>query len=543
MTLYDISENLGSVQYDATVDLYRQRAIDIAAKEKGLLRYVIDFVGPELMGSIACALDPMSKFQGMLYKAAPVNRTRKILCIEKQRRSYATRGHLVTHQYGNYPKPYDNWIYANPEGKGDLTSQSPIVGYVKDTTKRSRKPDIPFGEFELFKPSFYSSSTSNSAMDTTYVLVNYTPRFTVQYETAERTRFHIGPSHYVVQSSIDSMATSAYNRAISAFAGRGLKLVSETLPSSTRYNLAYQIGELRDLAQTIRGSIAIWKDVERLLGPSAWRKFIAKQPLSDSAYASISHYADALGFGNKVAANAYLTWLFGWQSMYQAVQALVEKPSKITKEINYLISRNSIDTTFRKERSFPLVDAASPPVKYDLVSDETFKRLDTTVKGQCLLRCVINATFRFPPLDEPILRRQLFWRKIGLAPSPSVIYDLIPWTWLLDWFIGLGDYIHIVETIHGDRSLINYGFLTYVEHMQAYNVVNFTRVKQDVQVIDGVKTTSTKTLNFSHSSLYRHKYQLRRSLDHTYGVKIPTSAELSTSQKTILWALLSTKLT
>lgn len=542
MAQKSISENLRDTHYDATVDLYRQRAKDLAAEKSGLTRYIVRLIGPELMGSIACALDPWAKFRIMTYKTAPAKRLRKFSAISGVPRSWENNTLSITRRWGTYPVWHDATSSYPSFSSGATSPQLQVNGFIKDTTARSRTPDVPFGEFELFKPSFESSGYSCEVINGNHTTADGSNGDVVDQKTVSDHIFH-GPNITVAPSSVDTLAGQCAIRAQNAFSTLGLKLVGDTLPTSNRYNLSYQIGELRDLTQTVRGTLSVWISIERTLGPSAWKRFVSKQRLTNSEYQSIEKYADSLGFVNRLAAGAYLTWLFGWQSMLQAAKQLADKPERITKEVNFLIDRQSKSTTLRKKRSFPLVSAAPPSFGYYLIGSDILDSMKISTTGSCELRCVINATWDFPPLDLPALRSKLFWEKLGADVTPSVIYDLIPWTWLYDWFTGLGDYIHCMELITSDKSLINYGFLTYIENMQVTVSIAAHREQQLTTTISVPYHTETATTKvpFNIGAVYRHKYQLRQSLSSQHGVKTPSSIELSSSQKTILWALLSTR--
>lgn len=73
----------------------------------------------------------------------------------------------------------------------------------------------------------------------------------------------------------------------------------------------------------------------------------------------------------------------------------------------------------------------------------------------------MNSTFEFPPVELPQLRRDLSARLYGADIDFKTLYDLVPWSWLVDWFTGFGDYLNVIEAINTDPSLVNYGFVTY----------------------------------------------------------------------------------
>lgn len=50
-------------------------------------------------------------------------------------------------------------------------------------------------------------------------------------------------------------------------------------------------------------------------------------------------------------------------------------------------------------------------------------------------------------------------RLYGLRPSPSVVYNAVPWSWLVDWFTNLGHVIENVEPGVADRLAADYFYV------------------------------------------------------------------------------------
>jgi hypothetical protein len=73
-----------------------------------------------------------------------------------------------------------------------------------------------------------------------------------------------------------------------------------------------------------------------------------------------------------------------------------------------------------------------------------------------------SARFRYHLPDGP---RDVAWKRkmiaaiYGLHPSPSVVYNAIPWTWLIDWFTNTGDLIENLEAGVADRCAADYFYV------------------------------------------------------------------------------------
>jgi hypothetical protein len=293
--------------------------------------------------------------------------------------------------------------------------------------------------------------------------------------------------------------------------------------------------------------LAIWVELERsigkktflrlLSGPGLWNTEMRKRISREARNLNINVAPDQL------AANAYLNFKFGWESMVSAVRQLARRPEFVTKDINNLLKRNGKPTTLRRTvkfredvTSFPAITLYRPT---RLSVDPT---IPTSVKAwrDVEIRCVVNTGINFPAADLPKLRKQLFESKLGLAPTPGDLYDLIPWTWLADWFFGASEYLHLCDTISRDKSLINYGFMTYVSHTTVNAAAqNFGVNVSSVQFNPGGGIDTSTKVTYPRSSVFKSKYQLRLDIGNLAGVSLYSGKGLTPYQGSILGALFS----
>lgn len=134
----------------------------------------------------------------------------------------------------------------------------------------------------------------------------------------------------------------------------------------------------------------------------------------------------------------------------------------------------------------------------------------------------------------------MYLEKLGLWPTPTDVLDLIPWSWLVDWFIGLHDYVQLMSEINTDRFLINYGFLTYKSATRVTAsrqlFANTSYLRELVPPESGkIPTLVPNFLQFNAELTMR--YVLRRSLDNLPSVKTYSGKGLSANQSLILSAL------
>lgn len=53
---------------------------------------------------------------------------------------------------------------------------------------------------------------------------------------------------------------------------------------------------------------------------------------------------------------------------------------------------------------------------------------------------------------------------LGTRLTPSLIYNMAPWTWMLDWFVNIGDFVHNVSAFSQDSLVLKYGYIMHETH-------------------------------------------------------------------------------
>lgn len=562
------SPELDKTNYDRTEDLYRQRAKDLAARSQGLERYLYQIFGSDLIGSVACAIDPWRKFSivpnktALLSSPSPVVRTRtKVTFFGCPRFEHYLRWN---DQYGYVPNndtpyPFDYYLTGPvrttvSSGTTDRGNQPTITGFIRDTTDRTRPIGVNLGEMELFLPMYNSAPISiDFAYQDNHVQVHVGSGLQDTRSVKRDTSWTEGPEIVCDNVSTQALLTGCQTRALSAMTKYAFAMMDECLPEHKTFNIAYQIAELKDLPQTLRGTLQIWIAFERTVGASFFKLLQQSasywhNPALIEKYASMlgretGFHIDVLLNLDQLAASAYLTFKFGWQSLVQAISQLLPSPAKVGKEVNRLVNSIGKDISFRSTRKWVEKVTSVPSFTGNLLHNEG---LDTNpthppVSGfrEVELRCMANIHIQFPEVDIPTLRKELYLRKIGLWPSPSDIFDLIPWTWLIDWFSGLGQYVHLMDTIYHDNSIVNHAFMTYreVNHVDAHFTGKWVGTQSTN--FDGSMSSSTHTETLHHAGKLLLKYHLRKTMAEVASVQDYWSSTLGSNQKAIIGALLT----
>lgn len=484
--------------------------------------------------SFAIAIDPLWKFRVSPARITSVNRTRiktsssvldRIISHNHRTNvtSYSTTGGLGCNKadYSERSRSEQNYttnVYIPSKGLASIS---------KDTSYSSRPFGSDYGECELFK--FSISSPPRSYHYYEYQSINWSsnvvgcePNHPRKHDVKYDSHYSIGPSgSYLTQASLDSIRSETKIDIQTLFSRHGMSLVRQALPASRDFNLARSVIELRDVHRSIE---SLQKAVKHF------------------ASLASSRTIPSIVFDTRRVArdipNEYLSYHFGWKQLYNDILSALYKPARIQRRINRLMERSGLATTYRSEyRSSDSYVRGSGFVYPIFSMDESYK-VSHRVTRDFVLSCAIQAKFDFPPTDKIKFRDELFTRMLGVYPNPTDVYNLVPWTWLFDWFTGFGNYLDIIEEINKDRSLINFGFLackckgSLVSSLQSKLT---SSIKND---IDHVQTTVRPVVLTNHSSVLDFSLYVREDVTKLTDIKsITDMSKLSTFQRSILGAL------
>jgi hypothetical protein len=143
----------------------------------------------------------------------------------------------------------------------------------------------------------------------------------------------------------------------------------------------------------------------------------------------------------KKGAGAYLTYQFGWKPLISDVKKMMDFTGRVNRKINELHAlyqnggihrrRSIANDTVQTQSTGTLTGLPVTVLKYKLASITQRTRWATT-------RFVPTT---LPPRDESDYRRRAIQIVLGMDLSPSTAWQLMPWSWLIDWFGNVGDYL------------------------------------------------------------------------------------------------------
>lgn len=445
MTLQD--ENQSHVSSLDPFEFYRTTAIANSNKAEGFEKLVYDVFGSNVIATLSFYLDPAVKvpkiprhlieseiryrkrlIPSSFYSAPLTTRIRS-------RSNFKIPGSTL------YPPLIDSWVsVTNAQGTVSAsqsgytyTSTTPIQTiphFSKDTifSKRSPLTKKWGGPFEKFRSGY--SIPKLTCFRETYSTVMFAGTKQQSDSTLQRTQT-IDNYCRVTTSDQNTQLALEQARATSVMNKFGHDMLSKLLPDIARFDLTRSIAELKDL-RTSKNPLELIKETRD--------KFKSLKGNSD----------------------LFLAEQFGLLPLVSDVEKWLALPDQIAKQVNFLLSRSGKPTTLHSKR---ILDPSTTVASFQGIGGvhSDFIRSTGPVRFQCdtELRMSVNVNFEFPPIRLPGLQDEKLRRLWGVNPSISTVYELTPWSWLIDWFSGLGDYISMIEKFHSSDTIINYGFLTY----------------------------------------------------------------------------------
>jgi len=394
-------------------------------------------------------------------------------------------------------------------------SQVELLNWILDTTKRTRFGGEQFGELEMLRGKIHSPGNGWSMVTSEIEVQQTTPWVSTDINKTKDVRIRriTGPRARLSAASWLAVESAEQANAQAVIQKHQLGVLSRCLPNSRKMGLARSVAELRDLPQTLRSSL---EGLMAVVGKGS----LKEQPIN---------------------------YLFGWKPFVDDLKRLVDLPEKLTKMVNYRLQRNGQPTTFRTKFSYNEPVPNPPAFAYEALNLESNTSTTTDWSRKVTVRGMVNANVRFPLLEIPLfkgvkrdqLKALLYDDLQGNLPRLIDIYRLVPWSWLFDWFTGLGEYLDVVEMINGDNNLINYGFITYVSEGVVRTSYRCEVSQTRRLTVDGVRLIDTHfQVPVNHASRLEYKYQLRKSFGSIPGMRFTSDqATLTSYQAAIIGAL------
>lgn len=529
---------------------YEYRRETLVKSATGIESFAYKYIPWTIMKSFAFAIDPLAPFKVAPHRITPYNRSRRrTVASVLQKRYVTTRNYSESAaQTPNFNGISVCWspslnrtLSAVSGGTVETTSQPPLTDSSDDTTSRTRLMGSKQGTMRLFKSYINSPGRTVRRVDRAeYIFhpaqgipssscsaVGGSGNHSAWSQTIQRTE--ISPSAAVFfPNDLTTLRNLEYAYLDELIAKNIFSMVKEWSPNKRSYTLFRNLVELRDIPRSVASLQTAMLNFRSLYSS------LARSP-------KIQKVVFDLGASARDIPSQYLSYHFGWKQTYKDLMELLHLPNAMGKKYKFLIQRAGKPTTFRTKRNFTsALNGGLPAFSYTSSPYENSASSSTRLERVTELRLVINATFDFPPPNLVSFRSHSFMDRIGLVPRPTDLYNLTPWTWLVDYFTGLGSYIECIDNMARDDTLINWGLVTgrtsgRLITQRSSKVDHLLTIREDF--VSPVTITTREDL--SHQSKLEYECQIRKDVSTVFNVKTTAVPDLTAYQQSIIGALLA----
>jgi hypothetical protein len=204
------------------------------------------------------------------------------------------------------------------------------------------------------------------------------------------------------------------------------RMLPGIVPSASLLNSIYELKDLKTLPRTILKLESSLVNFKALYKPSSWKKLVLKKIVDG-------------------AADSYLQSKFNVSPMLQDVSNVIASVKNLRKQLKQL--QDNMNTPVRRHFGADLsgFDDGSQTAILNVVGGVTsppgfitcqrfyrypVKRFQATIEYKYVLTDPPEDLFRHGIADL-----------LGLTPSPQVIWAAIPWSFVVDWVVGIGPWL------------------------------------------------------------------------------------------------------
>lgn len=262
----------------------------------------------------------------------------------------------------------------------------------------------------------------------------------------------------------------AWADVMSGLSGQYATGYKKARPGNPEASVGQFIAELRDLpALPLKGALLKGKPFF-VFGPLGGKHaFATPTPFRDIPRALYGYLKSFRNLGSE-----YLNQVFGWFPFVNDVRKMINLYHSVDKRMAQIRKENGKNirrkATIRNDTSssqtvtiyeYPYANVLGAPGEIDSPGRTQYK-LTTTTKTKTWF----VGSFRyylFDPSPSPVSDARMKLALFGALPTPELLWEVMPWSWLIDWFSNVGDVMSNASPNAVDNLTSRYSFV--MEHI------------------------------------------------------------------------------
>lgn len=317
-----------------------------------------------------------------------------------------------------------------------------------------------------------------------------------------------------------------------SLSGWGAKGWNRAYPVHPIYSLGVSIAELRDFPRMITQTWKFFQQIRSL------RLTTIPKTLGD--------LMRDIKNGTVESSGHYLNLQFGWVPFAQDLAFIAKMESKLRQKIAWLRRRQN--KPFRREfemdkqefseeiaRTVSPITTVGPTLPTVLYAGNIVATKPFPVTRSVYSRIWFSSKWRLhmPELnDHPEGSSRLKAQLAGIDLDASIIYNLVPWSWLLDWFTNVGSVLQNIYFRAKNQAVAEYAYVM-CKTIITYAAPGYVDVNVGTSNFGGPFSGGQTRKGGISTTVYTF---LQREVANPFGFGI-TFASLSAYQMSILAAL------
>lgn len=260
------------------------------------------------------------------------------------------------------------------------------------------------------------------------------------------------PIAYPMPASYDSVSAS--------LTGAYTEGYKKARPGNPVASMGQFLIELRDLPR-IPFRDAFLKPGKNRLGKIPFRNMF--YPIQDVPRHLRDRLLDFRNLGSE-----YLNVVFGWKPFVNDLRKMYNLWKDVDKRMAQLVRENGKyirrKATVQDDKTFshtgqvyqnPYVNVLGAPPTY--MSGTTAYNVTT----RTTTKVWFSGSFRYyiPDVGSSLWDARARAALFGALPTPELLWEVLPWTWLIDWFSNVGDVVSNASTNAVDNLTMKYSFI------------------------------------------------------------------------------------
>jgi len=152
-----------------------------------------------------------------------------------------------------------------------------------------------------------------------------------------------------------------------------------------------------------------------------------------------------LRLASKLVANGYLSKEFAvdplirdYESVKQALVTVQKELSKLLRDAGRVLDRHyarSLDETVYSDSDYSHVDTTHTSLVGDIRFDRSVRYRDRRFVA------TIRYSYKIPEMSKQLAIVNAFLDRFGINLNPAIIWNAIPFSFLIDWVVGVGQWL------------------------------------------------------------------------------------------------------